>query len=102
MSSQRRVSRALAMSASASPARILALVILNLAFAVLKIGARSEDAVERWLAVETPPPLRRLRRHAGTFHDPANHGIFVRVPLAADRGDAECDGFVVGHVCLCL
>ena len=79
---------------------------LELGYAVLKIGAAAVVAAKRRLAVEREAPTPLLRWgwwHAIAFHDPANrqrapdHLIIVRLTLAAAHGDAQYDGFVVGH-----
>src|SRR5258708_2233167 len=77
----------------------------ELGLAVVKVRAGPPSDAEGRLAVDStfPPPLRRMRRRAGAFHDPADRQaapdnlIVVGITVPVDHGGAQGYGFVVGH-----
>jgi hypothetical protein len=77
--------------------RILAHAILNLAL-VVKVRAGARSATEGRLAVDVafPPPLRRMDRRTGAFHDPANRQaapdnlMVVGIAVPVNHGGAYC------------
>src|SRR5260370_12727823 len=77
----------------------------ELGLAVVKVRAGPPSEAEGRLAVDVafPPPLRRMHRRAGTFHDPADRQaapdnlIFIGITLPVDHPGSPRPRFLIVH-----